>query len=96
MTLKTALIAALSGASVASPAFARNEGGGEQEEVLKLTPDLENGMDVYEVCAACREKGLIIRPLGNVVVLMPPLAIARDNLERMATIVVEILAQIET
>jgi len=30
-----------------------NEGGGEQDEALALTPDLENGRDVYEVCSAC-------------------------------------------
>lgn len=30
-----------------------NEGGGEQDEALDLTPDMENGMDVYEVCSAC-------------------------------------------
>ncbi len=30
-----------------------NEGGGEQEEALTLTPDRENGIEVYEVCAAC-------------------------------------------
>jgi len=30
-----------------------NPGGGEQEEALHLTPNLENGMDVYEVCSAC-------------------------------------------
>jgi len=30
-----------------------NPGGGEQEEALHLTPDLDNGMDVYEVCSAC-------------------------------------------
>lgn len=42
------------GALLAAPAFgAWNEGGGEQDEALHLTPDLENGMDVYEVCAAC-------------------------------------------
>jgi len=38
---------------VTAPAMAWNEGGGEQEEALSLTPDLENGMDVYEVCSAC-------------------------------------------
>ena len=37
-----------------APALAGwNEGGGEQEEALTLTPDLENGIDVYEVCSAC-------------------------------------------
>ena len=30
-----------------------NEGGGEQDEALSLKPDLENGLEVYEVCAAC-------------------------------------------
>ena len=30
-----------------------NEGGGEQDEALGLTPDLENAIEVYEVCAAC-------------------------------------------
>ncbi len=30
-----------------------NEGGGEQDEALHLTPDLEHAIEVYEVCAAC-------------------------------------------
>ncbi len=30
-----------------------NEGGGEQDEAMHLTPNKENGRDVYEVCAAC-------------------------------------------
>ena len=51
--LKITAAATVIGFSLASPVFAWNEGGGEQEEALKLTPDLENGMDVYEVCAAC-------------------------------------------
>lgn len=33
--------------------FAWNEGGGEQEEALNLIPDLENAIEIYEVCAAC-------------------------------------------
>jgi cytochrome c553 len=32
-----------------------NQGGGEQDEALALTPDLENGRDVYEVCSACHQ-----------------------------------------
>ncbi len=32
-----------------------NAGGGEQDEALKLTPNLENGRDVYEVCSACHQ-----------------------------------------
>ena len=34
-------------------AIAWLEGGGEREEAMDLKPDLENGMDVYEVCAGC-------------------------------------------
>ena len=29
------------------------EGGGEREEAMDLKPDLENGVDVYEVCSGC-------------------------------------------
>jgi cytochrome c553 len=49
--------------ALALPAFAQdttatgdwNQGGGEQDEALHLTPDLENGRDVYEVCSACHQ-----------------------------------------
>ena len=34
-------------------ANAWNEAGGEKDEALELTPDLENGRDVYEVCSGC-------------------------------------------
>jgi len=49
------ILAALAGAAVISGAALAgwNEGGGEQDEALKLKPDLENGLEVYEVCAAC-------------------------------------------
>lgn len=30
-----------------------NKGGGEQGDALKLKPNLENGLEVYEVCSAC-------------------------------------------
>lgn len=55
MTNKT-LITALAVAGVlatAAPAWAWNEAGGEKDEAMHLEPDLENGMDVYEVCSAC-------------------------------------------
>jgi len=49
------ILAALAGAAVISGAALAgwNEGGGEQDEALKLKPDLENGLEIYEVCAAC-------------------------------------------
>jgi adenosylmethionine-8-amino-7-oxononanoate aminotransferase len=37
----------------------------------------------HRVCDAARERGVLLRPLGNVVVLMPPLAISEAELERI-------------
>ncbi len=41
------------------------------------------------VILEARKRGLIIRPLGNVIVLMPPLAITMDELERLCDITFE-------
>ncbi len=41
------------GMAASGATLAWNEGGGEQDEALHLTPNVENGMEVYEVCAAC-------------------------------------------
>ena len=35
------------------------------------------------VCQKARERGVILRPLGNVIVLMPPLAMAMDELKKL-------------
>ena len=51
--VKHSITAAAIAALFAAPAFAWNEGGGEQDEALHLTPNPENGMEVYEVCSAC-------------------------------------------
>ncbi|MCP4549821.1 MAG: c-type cytochrome [bacterium] len=37
----------------AGSVLAWNEEGGEKDEAMHLTPDLENGLEVYEVCSAC-------------------------------------------
>jgi cytochrome c553 len=52
-TLVITIGMAASGATVAAAPGSWNVGGGEQDEALHLTPNLENGMEVYEVCAAC-------------------------------------------
>ncbi|MDH3947631.1 MAG: c-type cytochrome [Gammaproteobacteria bacterium] len=44
---------ALIGLTLAAPALAWLEKGGERDLALTLKPDLVNGVDVYEVCAAC-------------------------------------------
>jgi len=39
------------------------------------------------VVQECRKNGLIIRPLGNVIVLMPPLSMSPQELGQMLNIV---------
>jgi adenosylmethionine---8-amino-7-oxononanoate aminotransferase len=38
----------------------------------------------YRICLAMRDRGVFIRPLGDVVVLMPPLTVTEDELRRLA------------
>ena len=45
----------------------------------------------HQVTLAARERGAIVRPLGDVVVLMPPLAIADSELRRLVEITAEAL-----
>jgi adenosylmethionine-8-amino-7-oxononanoate aminotransferase len=40
-------------------------------------------------CKAARRQGVLLRPLGNVVVIMPPLAIRPDELERICAAVAQ-------
>ncbi len=48
----------------------------------------------YEVADGCRASGIIVRPLGNVVVLMPPLAIGQANLHRLCDVVIGRIEQL--
>ena len=41
------------GLGFSTASLAWMEGGGERDEALHLTPDTENGIEVYEVCAGC-------------------------------------------
>jgi adenosylmethionine---8-amino-7-oxononanoate aminotransferase len=43
----------------------------------------------YRVCAEARQKGVLLRPLGNVLVLMPPLAVSSGDLVRLAKVLRE-------
>ncbi|MBI3292952.1 MAG: adenosylmethionine--8-amino-7-oxononanoate transaminase [Elusimicrobia bacterium] len=46
------------------------------------------------VCAACRPRGLLLRPLGNVIVLLPPFAITAPQLRWMVRIVGTAIQQV--
>jgi adenosylmethionine-8-amino-7-oxononanoate aminotransferase len=54
-------------------------------------PDLRVG---HQVCQAARPMGAILRPLGNVVVLMPPLAMSALELARLGEIAVAAIEQV--
>ena len=41
------------GFTMSAQAAGWNQSGGEKDDAMSLTPDLENGMEVYEVCSAC-------------------------------------------
>jgi len=48
----------------------------------------------HRVTLAARNSGLIIRPLGNVIVLMPPLSITREELDRLCDITVASIREV--
>jgi adenosylmethionine-8-amino-7-oxononanoate aminotransferase len=39
-----------------------------------------------QICRRCREQGVLLRPLGDTVVVMPPLAIEEDLLDRLGEV----------
>ena len=47
-----------------------------------------------KVTLECRKQGLIIRPLGNVIVLMPPLSISLKELQSMLHILHAVIVHI--
>jgi adenosylmethionine-8-amino-7-oxononanoate aminotransferase len=50
----------------------------------------------HRVTLEARRRGAIIRPLGDVVVLMPPLSIATDDLRRLVEITAEAIDSAST
>src|SRR4051795_8396208 len=48
----------------------------------------------HQVTLSARQRGAIVRPLGDVVVLMPPLAITPRQLRRLVSIVAEAIAEV--
>ena len=48
----------------------------------------------WQVCNRAREKGLIIRPLGDVIVIMPPLSISIKEIKSLVRITVEAITEV--
>jgi adenosylmethionine-8-amino-7-oxononanoate aminotransferase len=55
-----------------------------------LPPDAATGA---RVCVAARRHGVLLRPLGDVLVLMPPLSITRDEIDQLVGAVARALGE---
>jgi adenosylmethionine-8-amino-7-oxononanoate aminotransferase len=60
-------------------------------ELVQAPPELRLG---HQVTLAARHRGAVVRPLGDVVVLMPPLAISEHDLRRLVAITASSIAQV--
>ena len=60
-------------------------------ELISTDPSERLG---HQVDARRRRRGAIIRPLGDVVVLMPPLAISEADLARLVAITASSIAEV--
>ena len=47
-----------------------------------------------KVCGAARKRGVFLRPLGDVIVLMPPLTLSDDELTMLVRVVHESIAEV--
>lgn len=56
---------------------------------VSKTPFVASDQVGGRVCRLARESGLLIRPLGDVLVVMPPLAISLEQLDRMLDVMIE-------
>src|SRR5208337_945214 len=43
----------------------------------------------WRVACKARDEGVLIRPLGNVIVIMPPISISADSMERLMDVISE-------
>ncbi len=48
----------------------------------------------FEICRLARKRGVLLRPLSDVVVLMPPLAIGDEDLDELAAVTVDCVHEI--
>ena len=51
-------------------------------------------MIVLAVCAAARKRGVWLRPLGDTVILMPPLALGEAETELLAGTLIEAVDEV--
>ncbi|VAX11320.1 hypothetical protein MNBD_GAMMA26-892 [hydrothermal vent metagenome] len=53
-TLRLTITSMVLGITLSTTGWAEwNAPGGEKDDAMKLTPDLANGLDLYEMCSVC-------------------------------------------
>jgi adenosylmethionine-8-amino-7-oxononanoate aminotransferase len=63
---------------------------------VELAPPADGLRWGRRVCAAAVRRGILLRPLGDVVVLMPPLTITTDEIHRIIDVLHESIADVGT
>jgi adenosylmethionine---8-amino-7-oxononanoate aminotransferase len=63
---------------------------------IELCPPTEGLRWGRLVSAACVRRGVLIRPLGDVVVIMPPLTVTADEIDRIVTTVTAAVEEVST
>ncbi len=56
---------------------------------IEIGPSPLETRRAHKLCLSLRKKGLLIRPLGNVIVLLPPLSITEEEIRWMTEVVYE-------
>jgi adenosylmethionine-8-amino-7-oxononanoate aminotransferase len=62
----------------------------DRETKAPFAPGERNG---YHVCLALRDCGIFLRPLGDVIVLMPPLSVTHTELQHLAASVHAVIVE---
>lgn len=63
---------------------------------IELAPPTDGLRWGRRVSAACVERGVLIRPLGDVVVIMPPLTITGEEIDRIVDVIAEAIIEVTT
>lgn len=66
------------------------------KDKITKTPFPQKDLVGYKTCLACRDLGLLTRPLGDVIVFMPPLVSDEKDLFEMANILISAIRQIKS
>lgn len=61
---------------------------------IELVPDQVGKRRAHRICLAARKRGGLFRPLGDTLVLMPPLSISGEQIHEMVTILYQSLVEI--